>query len=404
MKDLAHLLENEVLGDDVKKALQEAFDNKIKSMEDKLQEHYASRYEHDKATIVAAMNNMLEEAIRTELTEFAEDRNALIQQRAKYSKIVSNAKKVYESKMAKNMHMINTFIAKQLHEEISEFKNDAARLDEQRKQMARQVQTIKESAQTDLKNKISKLETFVLKSLSEEIAEFSADKKALVEQRVKLAKLGKKTIQESQTKFVNNATKVVNKTLNEVIKNELVQWRDDIKVARENNFGRRIFEAVAAEYMGSYLSEGSEVKKLQKQLQEAKQHNMVATQKLAKQQQLVEGADAKIRAANDRAQRLETLSELLTPLNREKKAIMEDLLKNIKTSSLREAYDRYLPTVVNHTNTKVNLNEHQNARRETVTGNRKVNTPAVIEESVSDDEMNKLLFLAGINNVKENRQ
>jgi len=401
-KEIKDLLENEVLGEDVKTALQEAFNNKVKATEQKLQEDYAIRYSNDKAQLVEAMDTMLNDAIRAELGEFAEDRAAMLRQRAKMSQATLEAKNLYKSKMVEHAKMINSFVAKQLRGEIAEFVEDRKTLIAQRRELATELQTIKESSKRELASRVNKLEGFVLKQLSEEIAEFHADKKALVEQRVKLAQEGKKKISEAQSKFINRAVVAVDKTLNEVIKTELVQWRDDIKVARQNNFGRRIFEAVAAEYMASYLSEGSQVKKLDQQLQEQKAALAEARVRLQEQTKLVESANAKVRAANDRILREETLKQLLSPLARDKKAVMEDMLKDIKTSSLKEAFTRYLPAVVNGaqgtTQTKVNLAETTRPKSVAVTGDRSNNklAQAVIEETQDDLGLGQLLHLAGI--------
>jgi len=405
--ELQDLLENQVLGQEVKQALQEAFEAKVKAVEQKLNEDYAARYDHDKGVLVEAMDRMLTDTIKTELTEFAEDRAALISQRAALSKATRAAKLVYEQKLAQHEARLNEFVARQLKGEIAEFVSERRVLQAERKQMAEQVQAVKATARAKLAERINKLEGFVIKNLSEEIAEFTQDKKALAEQRVALARMGKQQLAETRSKFVSNATRVVNSTLNEVIKKELVQWRDDIKVARENIFGRRIFDAVASEYMASYLSEGSEVKKLQTQLQESKQQ-MAATQaKMANQQKLVESANARAQAAADRVQRLTVLNELLSPLNREKKAIMGDLLKDIKTANLKEAFGRYLPTVVNGTTTaptgtKVALSE-QHVRREAATGNRQSNQNQALIEGAHNSDIASILYLAGINKeVKEN--
>lgn len=399
-KELKDLLENEVLGEDVKTALQEAFDSKIKAIEQKLNEDYSARYANDKATLVEAMDTMLTDAIKTELTEFSEDRKAVIAQKAKLSKATLEAKKLAGKKIAEHTKLLNAFLAKQLKEEIAEFHADRKQLEAQRKQMAKEVREIKESSKKAVATRIEKLESFVLKNLSEEITEFQIDKKALVEQRAKLAALGKKQITETRANFLKKATAVVDKTLNEVIKKEMVQWRDDIKVARENNFGRRIFEAVAAEYMASYLSEGSEVKNLKLQLEESNKKIAEAISLVEKNKKLVESAEAKARVAADRAARLETLNELLSPLNREKKAVMEEMLKDIKTTSLKEAFSRYLPAVMNGGNQgnhgKVNLSETTKTKSVAVTGDR-MNTlsEAVIEES-KDQDIGTILHLAGL--------
>lgn len=399
-KELKDLLENEVLGEDVKTALQEAFDSKIQLVEQKLNEEYAARYAQDKATLVEAMDNMLTDAIKAELNEFSEDRKAVIAQKAKLSKATLEAKKLAGKKLAEHTKLLNAFIAKQLKEEVAEFHADRKQLEAQRKQMAKEVRTIKESSKKAVATRIEKLESFVLKNLSEEITEFQIDKKALVEQRAKLAAEGKKQITETRANFLKKATTVVDKTLNEVIKKEMVQFKDDIKVARENNFGRRIFEAVAAEYMASHFSDGSEVKKLRAQLEESNQKIAEATTIVQKQQKLMEGVEAKARAAADRATRLETMQELLAPLGREKKAVMEEMLKDIKTTNLKEAFSRYLPAVMNGGNQsipgKVALSETAQTKSVAVTGDRKSTlSEAVIEES-NDQDIGQILHLAGL--------
>ena len=395
---LEELLENEVLGPEVKSALQEAFQAKIKQAEAQLQEDYAARYANDKQQLVEAMDNMMSDTIRSELEEFAEDRAALIAQKAKLSRETLAAKRIAEAKVAQHTKLLNAFIAKQLKEEVAEFVSDRKTLESQRKQMAKQVEAIRESAKKSTQDRISKLEGFVVKKLSEEIAEFETDKKALIEQRAKLAAEGKQKINETKAAFLSKATTTLDKTLNEVIRKELVQWRDDIKVARENNFGRRIFEAVASEYMASYLSEGSEVKKLQRQLAESQSRIDEAKKQITEKTKLVESAAAQIKAANDRTQRLELMSEMLAPLARDKKAVMEEMLQDIKTVNLKEAFNRYLPTVMNGEATgaiRQKLSENATNKSVAFTGDR----PNKLSEAVREDnqDIGQILYLAGIN-------
>ena len=395
---LEELLENEVLGPEVKSALQEAFQAKIKQAEAQLQEDYAARYANDKQQLVEAMDNMMSDTIRSELEEFAEDRAALIAQKAKLSRETLAAKRIAEAKVAQHTKLLNAFIAKQLKEEVAEFVSDRKTLESQRKQMAKQVEAIRESAKKSTQDRISKLEGFVVKKLSEEIAEFETDKKALIEQRAKLAAEGKQKINETKAAFLSKATSTLDKTLNEVIRKELVQWRDDIKVARENNFGRRIFEAVASEYMASYLSEGSEVKKLQRQLAESQSRIDEAKKQITEKTKLVESAAAQIKAANDRTQRLELMSEMLAPLARDKKAVMEEMLQDIKTVNLKEAFNRYLPTVMNGEATgaiRQKLSENATKKSVAFTGDR----PNKLSEAVREDnqDIGQILYLAGIN-------
>jgi hypothetical protein len=163
--------------------------------------------------------------------------------------------------------------------------------------------------------------------------------------------------------------------------------------------------------MGSYLSEGSEIKKLHKILSNMKHKLNEANAKTAKSTKLIEQADIKVKLANDKATRLETLSELLAPLSREKKAVMGEMLKDIKTSNLREAFSRYLNAVLNGNNVtsnagKANLSETAtaNARSKSVgmTGDRKskLNESAVdIESAANNSDIASILYLAGIKQV-----
>jgi hypothetical protein len=399
-KTLKDLLENDVLGDELKASLQEAFDNKIKSMETRLHEDYAARYANDKAVLVEAMDKMLNDTIRSELSEFAEDRTNL-------RRATTTAAKRYNAKLREHIKAINGFVAKQLNEEIAEFVNDRKQLKVQRRQMANELVSIRENTSLEYTQRVRKLEEFVLKQLSEEIAEFHSDKKALVEQRVKLAQEGRKRIEETRTQFITRAKNLVENTLNTVIRNELSQWREDIKEARENNFGRKIFEAYAAEYMNSYLAEGSEVRKLTRALTESQARLDATVRQVDRQKQaqtrLVEDAQAKIRAANDRAARLEIMSEIMAPLGREKRSVMEDLLKNIRTTNLREAFNRYLPTVmqgnVAHAGTANQAGKRalsENKQSVGVTGNRTNKLAETVSEETRDD-LGQILYLAGIN-------
>ena len=80
---------------------------------------------------------------------------------------------------------------------------------------------------------------------------------------------------------------------------------------------------------------------------------------------------------------------------------MEDMLRDVKTQSLKEAFSRYLPAVVNGaqgSQTKVNLAETARPKSVAVTGDRANNklAQAVIEETQDDNGLGQLLHLAGI--------
>lgn len=314
---LKALFENNAISEEIRAEIEQAWEQRIQenrlSATAELREEFAQKYEHDKATMVEAIDTMLEEKLAEELNEFADDRQKLAEARAKYAVA-----------MRENANLMKNFVVQQLGKEIGE-------LHEDQKAMA---------------GKFSKLENFVVDSLSKEIAEFYEDKKDLAETKVRLVREAKEHLAKVKSKFITDATKIVAETVEKGLTKEMTQLKEDIDTARKNDFGRKIFESFASEYTNSYLNEKSETAKLlkvvglkDKQLAEAKQ---MAGQAI----KLVESKDTEIKIANDTAKRKEVMNELLSPLNQGQREIMADLLESVQTEKLHKSFDKYMPSVI----------------------------------------------------------
>ncbi len=171
-------------------------------------------------------------------------------------------------------------------------------------------------------------------------------------------------------------------------------------------FGRRLYEAFQAEFMTSYLSEGSEIRKLQAQLNESKTALAQATEILNEKNGEIQASARRAKLAEERAARVQIKNELLSPLSKEKRNVMEELLDTVKTANLKEAFQKYLPTVLNEGTRTANqgrrvLSETAAEPKKTVavTGNR-VNPLAesarAEEVPAKTDEVAELRRLAGI--------
>ena len=80
-----------------------------------------------------------------------------------------------------------------------------------------------------------------------------------------------------------------------------------------------------------------------------KEHKLAeATQKLQQAAKLVESKDREVRIIKESANREKTMSKLLAPLNEEKKNVMRTLLESVQTAKLENAFDKYLPAVLNN--------------------------------------------------------
>ena len=312
------LFENNVISEEIKSEIESAWEQRIQENRDQvttqLREEFAQKYEHDKGAMVEAVEAMLADRLQAELGELAEDRQGLIEARARYVE-----------KMAKDAEVLESFVMNNLKKEMGEFRADR--------------KTVAEN--------ISKIEKFVVETLSKEIAELYADKKDLAETKVRLVRESKAKFEQIKKDFIARSAEIIEETVSKGLRSEMTQLREDIEAARKNDFGRRIFESFASEYAASHLNEKSETAKLMKAVAEKQAELEEAAKIVAETQKLVESKEKEIAIIKESAQRKDIMSELLTPLAGDKKAVMRELLESVQTEKLHSAFDKYLPAVMN---------------------------------------------------------
>ena len=355
--------------------IKEAFESRLAEAREELtaelREEFAQKFEHDKAIMVESMDKFLNDKVAAELAEFADDRKALAEERVKY-----------KARVAEHVKTLERFIVETLAGEVKVLRAD------------------RDAAKAN----VHKLEEFVLKQLAEEVKDFHSDKKALAEQRVKIVREGKQELAKTKQNFVKKAASVIEESINKTLRKEINTFRADIKEARENDFGRRIFESFVGEYMTSHLNESGEVRKLQNEMEALNKKLDEALVQKAEQKQLTESVERKLAAAKDRMNRDKKLGELLGPLGKQQKAIMEDLLETVKTEKLEENFKKYLPAVLNENtrNTerqgRSKLNESRKSDvRSAKTGNRRADAAQQQEDDKALAEIQQLKKMAGLN-------
>lgn len=400
------LLESGLLNEDTKTALEEAWNAKLdevraslrEEVEAELKEQFTLRFEQDTSNLVEAMDNMLGDAVKQYAAESVAATKSLNEERTKLTQAIKEARADYKAKTAQHMQMVEQFVMTQLKDELRGITEDHRAMQEQRVRLATEISEAKASYDAQLAEhadklqnfvmtklseemsqvraqekalaeqrvmdakklrehrismneqtaaRINKLEGFVLEQLNKEIGELNEDKAALVDAKVRLVAESKAKLDETKKAFIARASKLVESTIEAQIRGELTQLKEDIQEARNNMFGRRLFEAFQAEFMTSYLSEGSEVRKLQGQLNESAQALAKAEKILNEKNEVIQATARKAKLAEERATRVQIKNELLSPLSKEKRNVMESLLDTVKTDKLKEAFDKYLPTVLN---------------------------------------------------------
>ena len=113
---------------------------------------------------------------------------------------------------------------------------------------------------------------------------------------------------------------------------------------------------------------------------------------------LVESRDREIRIIKDSQERQQTLNELLKPLNKEKSAIMRDLLESVQTDKLQNAYEKYLPAVLNNSSVTTPAPKASvlTESRKEVTGDKTAKTAVKSTQTESLNNVYEIKRLAGL--------
>jgi hypothetical protein len=169
--------------------------------------------------------------------------------------------------------------------------------------------------------------------------------------------------------------------------------KEDIEAARRADFGRKLFEAFAAEYSTSYLNEKSETAKLLKVIDMKELAIQEAATAVVEAEQLLESKQAEIAALKEAQERKAIMSELLAPLNSEQRTIMGELMESVKTTKLNESFEKYLPSVLNG---KAPQKKQALVEAKEVTGNKISNTNRSSESDISANNIVDIRRLAGL--------
>lgn len=363
---LKPLLESGIVTDETRQAINEAWETKLtearEQIRTEMRDEFSQKYEHDKSVMVEALDKMVTESLSSEIEEFNTEMKSMAADRAKQT-----------ARMMEAAGKFDNFMVSKLAEEIKELRSD-------RKQY---------------ENSIGKLEEFVVKALAEELQEFEQDKKAVVETKVRLVAEAKAKMAELQEAFVAKSAKLVKESVASKLETELTQLKEDITLARENMFGRKIFEAFVSEFAGTHLNENQEIAKLKAQIAESQTKLADAEKAIVEAKSITESKDKEIQVIKESVERSAVMASLLKPLNKEKAAVMSELLESVQTAKLQKAYEKYLPAVLGGQTSQPKAEKRMVTEGAEVTGDKKTANKTAATQN-DDANVIELKRLAGL--------
>lgn len=343
---LKKLLESELL--DAETA--EAIKRKLAEVEAKAEERAVKKledtYKSDKNKLVAALDLMISEGLRTAVNEFSQERRSL-------SKLAAKA--------------------------------------------AKEAATADRRADEALARKAAALQIMLEGNIEKEIREFRTDRKAERAAVVKVIREARLKAEKDREAFVKRGAVVLETVIEDMLGKKVKELAEDIRAARKNDFGRRIFEAVAAEFRSSFYNENAEAKKLASALAKTQEKLRVVETKskaiLTKQAKALSEAKAEAKKLNELKERAKIKAQLLGNLSGDAKKQMAVILESQPTSALQTTYKKFLPEVLSGSKGGRLLESRQEPRLELREGNRSHNSS---EFSDTDSDLADLRARAGI--------
>lgn len=181
---------------------------------------------------------------------------------------------------------------------------------------------------------ISKVDAFVAEALTKEITELRGD---IDRFRDLEAEYAEKLVEEKHKLAAEVATELdglvdkIDQFFEMRLAAEMEELKEDLAVVKQNEFGRKIFEAFASTYGESYVDEDAVQSKL-----------TVAEAKLADAQAALADREEKL----NRMVREAKMEQVLSPLTGKKREQMAMVLRNIETSRLEESYKFFIGRVL----------------------------------------------------------
>lgn len=226
---------------------------------------------------------------------------------------------------------------KELTEAINTQIDDAkkAAVEEAKADVEAQVRVeLQEQYQTDREALIEALDTKVTEYLKEELEELRDDIERFRDLEVEYAdKLeeAKEELAQVLKGDLEDLVETIDQFLDMVVEEEMKELKDDLHEVQKLQFGKEIYEAIEGTFSRKFIDENG----LENELKEKEERFNDVSEKL-------EEATAEL----GRMQREKKMTEVLSPLHGRARDVMEAVLRNHPTNRLEEAYEHYIPKVL----------------------------------------------------------
>lgn len=347
---LKKLLKDKVLNEEtmeaIKKSFQKTLDEARVDVEKKVRAELAEQYESDKANIYTAMEKFLEQELAQHVAELREGVESVNKLKLDYAKKSASLKEAAQKYVRDRIRMMEAVIDRVLKKELKE---------------------LHESEVTNRKA--------YLKAINDKTAVLEAER----------------------VKFREKGAAVLENIINVQVRKTMDELREDIKAAKQQNFGRELFEAFYTTFRRQFFDSRKEFQGLVKDLKEARAETTAVKAKARKALNEAKSRVALAEAARKKVEEAVTrkakIAKLLEGLSGQSQSQMRTLLEATKTADLEKAFKKFLPEVAVRKTQDPKAKKLAETVVELKTGGK---TPLVESKTQDDDEIVEISRRAGV--------
>ena len=343
--------------------------------------------------------DILSEESREELT--ATFRKVLDEAKVEQEKAIRAELSERYAKDKKAIHAaLEQFLEQELGEAVADFKSGIDEVDAMKKTLADKTVAVQEQAKAYVAQRLGAIEQVIEGVLEKELTELHESEKTNRRAYVTAMTEGKARLEEDRENFRKHGAAALEHIVNVMVQGTLDELREDIKAAREADFGREIYEAFMTSFRRQFFDSNKEFRAVVTDLKEAKAEvasiKKAATAKIQEATERATAAEAKANKVQESVVRARTINKMLEGLSGKSREKMKHLLESSETRNLKATYRKFMPIVLNEAK---RAPKKQTRKIEETIVELKTGGQRTVNESATqdDDEIMNIQRLAGMN-------
>lgn len=352
---------------------------KILESMDVLNEDTRKRISDAIKTVVAEAKVEQEKAIRAELAErYAKDKKAI-------------------------HAALEQFLEQELNGAVGDLRTGLEEVDTLKKKLVDERAAVKEQARVYVAKRLGAVEKVIESVLARELSELHESEKVNRKAYLNAVTEKKAQLESDRETFRQKAAAVLEHVVNVQVQGTLDELREDIKAARQSDFGREIYESFMTTFRRQFFDSNKEFRAATKKLQEAQKRAKAVEAKAAKEikeaREQARVAEASKKKLQESVVRARAINRMLKPLTGQTREKMKDLLEASRTDKLQTTYKKWLPELLNEAKAPAKQQKRRKLEESVVelkTGGQRTLKESRNTDAADDDEILEISRLAGI--------